>query len=378
MKPETGAFLETLDRKGKSLHLRLSGVLRASSLSRIWNQAEGILKEMVKGAEVRVDASRVIYCDGAGIGMLLDWEQKLRSRGGSFALEGLKPRLVLLLEAHREASRNLVGDAPAPRRSLVEQLGSAVDGVIEDLLALLEFVGELVSGLVWALLNPRQVRWRDGLLHSEQAGAEALPIVGLISFLIGLIIAFQGVIPLREFGAETLVADLTAFSLVRELGPLITAIILAGRSGAAFAAELGSMKISEEINALTTMGFSPMRFLVVPRVVAVVAIMPLLTVFSLFFGLLGGAVVYLSLGYSHLLYIRQVIGVLGPADLAIGLFKATVFGLLVAAVGCMRGLQTSQGPSDVGRSATRAVVSGITLIVIADGVFTVFYYMMGT
>ena len=371
-----GASLETV-RERDLLHLSLSGSLRADTVPPIWQQVSRVLEGLDEGGEVRVDAAGVGYCDGTGIGMLLDWERRMNERGASFRIDDLDSGIAQLLDAYRAASREVLPGAPQSRGGLLVRLGAGVSHLWRDLLALVEFVGELIAGATWALLHPRKVRWRDGLRIAEHAGAEALPIVGLISFLIGLIIAFQGVLPLREFGAETFVADLTAFSLVRELGPLITAIILAGRSGAAFAAEIGTMRISEEINALSTMGFSPMRFLVIPRVAAVVLMMPLLTAFSLAFGLLGGGLVYMSLGYTHTLYFKQITATLGLSDLLTGLIKATVFGLLVAAVGCLRGLQTRRGASDVGRSATRAVVSGITLIVIADGVFTIFYYVLG-
>jgi phospholipid/cholesterol/gamma-HCH transport system permease protein len=184
-------------------------------------------------------------------------------------------------------------------------------------------------------------------------------------------------VPMHQFGAEIYVADLVALSMLRELGPLMTAIILAGRSGSAFAAELGTMKVNEEINALTTMGLDPVRFLVVTRVLAAVMMMPLLTVFSNLMGLVGGAVVFLSFDFPLVTYVQQVRGAVDLGDLLGGLAKAFVFGILVAAIGCLRGLQTKTGASAVGLSTTRAVVSGIVLIVLADGVFSVVFYYLG-
>jgi phospholipid/cholesterol/gamma-HCH transport system permease protein len=211
----------------------------------------------------------------------------------------------------------------------------------------------------------------------EKAGVDALPIVALISFLVGLIMAFQAAIPMRYFGAEIYVANLIGLSVLRELGPLMTAIILAGRSGSAFAAELGTMKINEEIDALTTMGLDPVPFLVVPRVLAALFITPLLTLFANLFGLAGGSVVLLSLGYPMVAYVRQVQMAVSWVDLSGGLFKSLVFGLIVAAIGCLHGLRTEFGPSAVGNAATRAVVSAIILIVISDGIFSVLFYYLG-
>jgi len=212
---------------------------------------------------------------------------------------------------------------------------------------------------------------------AEKAGVNALPIVALVSFLVGLIMAFQAAIPMRQFGAEIYVADLIALSMLRELGPLMTAIVLTGRSGSAFAAELGTMKVNEEIDALTTMGLDPVRFLVVPRIIAAVAVTPLLAVFADLVGVLGGSIVLVSLGYPLLTYVKEVISATTHVDLLGGLVKSAVFGIVVAGVGCLRGMETGIGATAVGDSTTRAVVAGIVLIVVIDGVFSVVFYQLG-
>jgi phospholipid/cholesterol/gamma-HCH transport system permease protein len=267
-------------------------------------------------------------------------------------------------------------EAPFGRR-FAEEIGAAAVEVWRDTWTLISFVGELTAALLNAARHPRSVRWRDALAIAEAAGVDALPIVALISFLMGLIMAFQAAIPLRQFGAEIFVANLIALSMLRELGPLMTAIILAGRSGSAFAAELGTMKVREEIDALKTMGVDPVRFLVVPRVTAAVAMTPLLTVFANLLGLMGGSVVMLSLGFPLVTFLHQVQYAVSYGSLLGGLLKAFVFGILVAAIGCLRGLQTTTGATAVGESTTRAVVSGIVLIAVADGVFSVVYYYLG-
>ena len=215
--------------------------------------------------------------------------------------------------------------------------------VWRDVVVLIAFVGQLSAALASAARRPHLVRWKDALLTAELAGVNALPIIMLLGFLLGLIMAFQSAIPMRQFGADIYVANLIGLSMLRELGPLLTAIILAGRSGSAFAAELGTMKVSEEIDALTTMGLEPVRFLVVPRVIAAVAMTPLLSVFAGLLGLIGGAVVMLSLGFPLVTYVIQVKSAVTVGDLIGGLGKSFVFGIVVAAIGCLRGLQTKSG-----------------------------------
>lgn len=371
------ASIDTSAEVDGSVLLVLKGNLQATTIHALWKQALETLASLRPNQGIVVDASRVTYCDGSGIGMIVDLEETQKKRGGTFRIEGLDSRFQGLLEQFSDRSFAQAPTGKAECRHLPEVLGEALINLLKDVFALISFVGELVIAVFWAIIHPRQLRWRDVFLTCENVGANALPIVALISFLIGLIIAFQAAIPLGQFGAQNFVADLVAVSLVRELGPLMTAIILAGRSGAAFAAEIGTMKVNEEINALTTMGLQPVRFLVVVRVVAAVVMMPILTIFSLVFGLIGGGIVYLSLGFSYVLYCHQLIGALDLGDLAGGLFKAAVFGLLVGGVGCFRGLQTEIGASAVGLSTTRAVVSGITLIVVADGIFSVSFYLLG-
>jgi phospholipid/cholesterol/gamma-HCH transport system permease protein len=276
-----------------------------------------------------------------------------------------------------ERSEGQNPEPAAPAASPVEQIGRATLMLGNDIVDLIAFVGELCAALGRALRHPGLVRWRDALLTAELAGVNALPIVALLGFLLGLIMAFQSAIPMRQFGADLYVANLIGLSMLRELGPLLTAIILAGRSGSAFAAELGTMKVTEELDALTTLGLEPVGFLVVPRVIAAVAMTPLLAVWAGFFGLIGGAVVMLSLGFPLVTYVIQVESAVTVGDMIGGLGKSFVFGIVVAAIGCLRGLQTKSGASAVGESATRAVVSGLVLITIVDGVFAVIFYYLG-
>ncbi|HZN43979.1 MAG TPA: ABC transporter permease, partial [Nitrospiraceae bacterium] len=297
--------------------------------------------------------------------------------GGTLEIHNLQERFERLLDLYGRTNPEISVSTPDESPSFVEQIGRASFKVWKDVQVLIAFVGELSVGLLDAAAHPRRIRWKDMLLTAELAGVNALPIIALIGFLLGLIMAFQAAIPMRQFGADIFVANLIGLSMVRELGPLITAILLAGRSASAFAAELGTMKVREEIDALTTMGLDPLRFLAVPRVIAAVAMTPLLAVFANLFGLIGGAVVMLSLGFTLTTYVNQILLSVDVGDLLGGLFKSVVFGMIVAAIGCLRGLQTQTGASAVGISTTRAVVSGIVLIAIVDGIFAVVYYYVG-
>jgi phospholipid/cholesterol/gamma-HCH transport system permease protein len=351
----------------------LEGRLDSANTGKIWRP----VTESVAGSRRAVlDASRVDYCDGSGIALLVHLRSELEKRGGDLEIRSLRPEFQELLEAWEPRDLAQLVEQRARRTNFAEDVGEAVMDLWRDTRTLISFIGELTAALVYAATHPRNVRWRDALKVAETAGVDALPIVALISFLMGLIMAFQAAVPLRQFGAEIFVANLIGLSMLRELGPLMTAIILAGRSGSAFAAELGTMKVRDEIDALKTMGLDPVRFLVVTRVVAAVTMTPLLTIFANLLGLIGGAVVMRSLGFPLITYFNQIQYAVTYGSLVGGLVKAFVFGILVAAIGCLRGLQTRTGATGVGESTTSAVVSGIILIAIADGIFSVVYYYL--
>jgi len=358
------------------LRLAIDGRLDSDGTGQIWRDATSGVAA-AKAASVVLDASGVDYCDGSGIALLAYLRDGQARSGGELTIEGLRPEFRQMLEGWAPGDLAGLGGGPRETSSLAAEIGEAAVEVWRDIRALISFVGELTAALGYAALHPRSVRWRDALRVAEAAGVNALPIVALISFLVGMILAFQAAIPLRQFGAEIFVANLIALSMLREMGPLMTAIILAGRSGSAFAAELGTMTVREEIDALKTMGLDPVGFLVVPRVTAAVVMTPLLTVFADLLGLMGGSVVMISLGFPLITFFNQVQYAVTYGSLVGGLLKAFVFGILVAAIGCLRGLQTGSGASAVGESTTRAVVSGIVLITVTDGIFSVVYYYLG-
>jgi phospholipid/cholesterol/gamma-HCH transport system permease protein len=248
--------------------------------------------------------------------------------------------------------------------------------LIADFRDQVDFLGGVAANLPPSLINPKRMRWPEVRHVFELAGANAVPIVSLVSLLLGFIIAFESAQRLAEFGAQIYVANTITVVMVREMGPLMTAILLAGRSASAFAAEIGTMKINEELNALETLGLSPFQFLVVPRIVAGILVAPLLTCYSILMGVVGGALVMLGLGFSLMLILHQMALSVHLGDLAVGMEKSLVFGIIVSGVGCWRGLQTEQGPSAVGLSTTRAVVTSLLLIILADACFSTISYFL--
>jgi phospholipid/cholesterol/gamma-HCH transport system permease protein len=358
------------------LGVKIIGRLDSMSTGSIWRETNLEL-DRTSPEQVIVDASEIEYCDGSGIGYLFGLRQRQEKNGGGLEIRGLQAEFQQLLDLFDPSEFEESPEIQPGPVSFFEKIGRSTCRICEEAYTFLEFLGEAGVAMVKALLNPKQVRWKDAFLVAETAGVDALPVIALIGFLMGLIMAFQAAIPMRQFGAVIYVANLVGLSMVRELGPLMTAIVLAGRSGSAFAAELGTMKVNEEIDALITMGLDPVRFLVVTRILAAVIMTPLLTLFADLIGVMGGSIVLLSMGYSLDTYLKQIFSMVTYVDLLGGLFKSIVFGLLVAGIGCLRGLQTEIGASAVGESTTRAVVGGIVLIVVTDGIFSVVYYYLG-
>lgn len=378
--PDTGttegagsAALELRDGAQGERVIALSGRLVAQTIPAVWREALAAVRAN-PDQPVVVDASGVTYCDGAGIALIVDLLRQ--ERAAKVEVANLDPAFGALLRQYdpKELDHDL--DPEPPRRPAVEEIGRTAWGVFRDLRVQVEFLGQSVSALAGAIRHPSTVRWRDVGVICERVGADALPIVALISFLLGSILAFQSAVPMKKFGAEIFVADLIGLAMLRELGALMTAILLAGRTGAAFAAEIGTMRVNQEIDALTTMGLDPVRFLVTTRVIAAVLMTPLLTLFANLVGLLGGAFTMLSFSIPFVTFVNEVEAIVSFQDFMAGWVKSFVFGLLIAGIGCLRGLQTSAGASAVGDSATRAVVSGIVLIVIVDGVFAVLYFIL--
>ena len=266
----------------------------------------------------------------------------------------------------------------APLPSWLARLGQVTIGAGNGVADLLAFVGEVVQAFGALLTFRARIPRAEFWFLVQSVGARALPITGLVGVLIGVIFAFVGAVQLRQFGAQLYVADLVGIAVAREVGALITAIVLAGRTGSAFAAQLGTMMVNEEIDALTTMGISPMQFLVLPRMIALVLMTPLLTLYADLLGMIGGAVVGVGmLEIGPVAYLHRTVEALRIADFVMGLSKASVFGALVALAGCFRGMRSGRSAAAVGEATTSAVVTCIVFIIVADGILTVLYNALG-
>lgn len=266
---------------------------------------------------------------------------------------------------------------PPTRPGFLYRTGEATATALQELQRYLAFIGEMAIAVVAMARRPHRFRWKPMLGIFETAGWQALPILGLLSFLIGVVIAYQAGVQLRDFGANIFIADLIGISVLRELGPLIAAIIVAGRTGSAFTAQIGTMKVTEEIDALRTIGVSPQEMLVLPKVIALVLVLPLLTVFASIFGTLGGVVMaqqMLDVGV-HDFFDRFLIAV-DMSDYLTGVGKAPVFALLIASVGCFQGFEVGNSADSVGQHVTRSVVQAIFLIIVADAAFSVVFNIL--
>lgn len=256
--------------------------------------------------------------------------------------------------------------------NIIARLGDASLRYMDNVRFMISFLGSVVLAFVYIFFHPKALRANDTLSNMEKIGVDALPIVALISFLLGFIMAFMSSLQLRQFGANLYVASLVGFAMVSELGPIMTAIIVAGRSGSAIAAEIGTMKISEEVDALFVMGFNPALFLAVPKILAALIVVPLLTFFSDLFAILGGLLIGVTmLDLSIGSYLKQTIETLTLFEVLWGLMKSAVFAITIAWIGCLRGFQTRGGAAGVGSAATSAVVTSIFLIILFDSIFAI-------
>ena len=263
-------------------------------------------------------------------------------------------------------------------RPMLSRIGERSIKVSRSTVEIIEFIGDASIALVNFFRGKAKFKKSELRLLIQDAGADALPIVTLINFLIGVIIAFVGAVQLEMFDAQIYVADLVALAMVRELAPMMTAIIIAGRSGAAYAAQIGTMMVNEEVDALNTFGFNSMEFLVIPRLIALALMMPLLVLYADFVGMIGGAVVgIVTLDISYSQYLEETISALSPMQFLLGLIKGTIYGILVAIAGCLRGIQCGRSASAVGAATTSAVVTGIVFIIVASAVTTVIYNILG-
>ena len=375
--PEKAEVRFARDRAG-TLTIGLAGSWRAVNHVPSASEVEKQIEPTAAVRQIEFDTSSLTSWDGGILPFLL----KLASLGGERKIAvnfaGLPSGAQNLLKLAMAVPERKGARRTAAALSLLVQLGKAARQAWRGLGEMMGFIGEESIGL-WRLMRGRARFRRSDLLEIIQdCGAKALPIVSLISVLVGLILAFVGAVQLRQFGAQIYVADLVGIATVREMGAMMAAIIMAGRTGAAFAAQLGTMQVNEEIDALSTFGFSPLDFLVTPRVLSLVIMMPFLCLYADLLGIVGGGIVGITmLDIPLTQYVNETRHALSIGDCAVGLVKRGVFGVLIAIAGCMRGMQCGRSASSVGNAATSAVVTAIVAIVVTDGIFAVVTDILG-
>ena len=375
--PDAATILETSNGG-----LQLSGHWTALHTGELESQIKSLSVHRGESQrQVVVDASDIQALDTVGAWLLQTLMQRVNSQAEPAAPPGLSPRLTSLMQTvvgvrpAQDPSAAQLKDAPL---SAIANLGrwwlDGVASVLEQAAAMLAFVGEIACAVWRCATHPRRIRWRAVAFNIRSAGVNALPIVGLLAFLLGVVVAYQSADQLRQYGANIFVADLIGVSMLREFAPLITAIIIAGRSGSAYAAQIGTMAVTEEIDAMRTLGLSPQELLVLPKLLAMLIVMPLLTVFADVLGVFGGMVLaraQLGVGFPE--FTERLVKAVGMSTYWVGIAKAPVFGIIIATVGCFQGFRTRGGADSVGRQTTRAVVQSTFMVIVADAVFSVIF-----
>lgn len=354
------------------LEFSLEGNWRITEPRPSWSGAIGDQKP----ARVRLRCDRIGSWDSSVLLFLFDAEDWCREMGIPCDTAALPGKIGALLGQFTAAHPTA---APRKRKpSFFTAIGLETHQAWANIRGIFHFVGECVLGAFRLVTRAHKFRWRDCVEQMQECGAMGLPIVSLISFLVGLTLAYQAAVELRQFGADIFIADIVGLSVVREMGPMMAAVILAGRTGAAFAATLGNMKANEEIDALETLGLSAVDFLVLPRLLALGLMMPLLALYANCVGILGGMVVAAGvLQIPPSAYWVETQSSIDLTDINTGLVKATTFGLLIGFSGCLRGLQAERSAAGVGRATTSAVVTAILLIIVADAVYAVVFHILG-
>ncbi|MEQ8966559.1 MAG: MlaE family lipid ABC transporter permease subunit [Azospirillaceae bacterium] len=368
-----------LSRDGDTVTVTARGRWTRDVASAIDAALDGLASEPLP-ATARFDLTRLERLDTAGAWLIHRTECRLRAAGVKVERDGPGEAQALILDAVGRVDTEQVAPGPQPSMLVVflNHLGSAVVGIGREALSLLSFFGMLAVKTARAVVQPRRVRRASVFAHMEATGLDAMPIVGLLSFLIGVVLAYQGADQLAQFGAEIFTVNLVGIAVLREMGILITAIIVAGRSGSAFTAQIGTMKVNQEVDAMETLGLDPVDMLVLPRVAALLVTLPMLAFFADLMGLLGGAVmINLALGIPFASFLDQLRTAVDPIHLFVGLVKAPVFAFTIAMVGCYQGLKVSGSAESVGRLTTQSVVQSIFLVMIIDAVFSIVFSSLG-
>ncbi len=352
--------------------LTLSGCWTAFGIGAL----ERELKAIELGGRVRViDGSGVEALDTAGAWVVHDLLARMSGAGAKPELARWRPEFLQLIEV--VASNPQSALASPPKSEPLARVGRATAAMLEEMYAMLSFIGTSAGAFGTAIAHPARIRWRPILHNIQTAGVAALPIVGLLSFLLGIVVAYQGADQLRRYGANIFIADLVGLSVLREFAPLITAIIAAGRSGSAYAAQIGTMTVTEEIDAMRTLGIAPLDVLVLPKLVALMIALPLLTVYADVCGVAGGMVMaQVKLGVSFNDFLDRFVDAVDVSTYSVGIGKAPVFAAIIAIVGCFQGFRTHGGADSVGRQTTRAVVHATFLVIVADALFSIVFSIL--
>ncbi|MBW1991300.1 MAG: MlaE family lipid ABC transporter permease subunit [Deltaproteobacteria bacterium] len=363
--------MQATGEPGQAVTFAVSGHIALATLPPLKSRLTSLLNHY-QPAALTVDLAGVTYLDSAGALLLVELEEEARARGITFTLAHASEEVQKILGIIDRQALTAPPLKVEEKAGVVEKVGAATLKFVDDLVEVTVFVGDLCLALMYSVLHPRQVRWGEVGFYMRRAGVGALPILGLLSFLLGMVMAFMSSLQLEQFGATLYVSSLVGIAMVQELGPLLTAILVAGRSGSAFAAEIGTMMVNEEVDAITVMGFDPIKFLAVPKVLASMLVVPLLAVYATFFGILGGLLIGVSLlditMYSYILETRKAIALF---DIISSLVKSAVFAVIIAGLGCQRGFRVRGGAEAVGAQTTAAVVAGIFLIIVVDSLFAV-------
>ena len=376
MKPATGWF--KTEQQGEILLLSAGGSWETASLAQLDVGLRRLARTRVRAA--RIDLGAVDNMDTAGAWLLYRTRKELRARGVAAEFQGAKPAHADILNRIEtgDVEQTLERDEVGPVLAMVERVGRASIAALGEGADLLSFLGATVITAGRAAVKPRRIRFTSLISHIEQVGLNAMPIVGLLSFLIGMVIAYQGAEQLRRFGAEIFTVDLLGIFMLREMGILLTAIIVAGRSGSAFTAQIGTMQVNEEVDAMRTLGLDPLEVLVLPRILALVIALPLLTVLADVMGLAGGALMSMAvIDITLVQFMERLKDVVPLWAFWVGLIKAPVFGLLIGLVGCREGLNVVGSAESVGRHTTKSVVVSIFLVIVADALFSIFFLNIG-
>lgn len=371
------AQIETRSSEPGTLILRLTGEWVRDAGSPSPEGLQGALGKEQGLSRVAFESDGITGWDSTLLVFLLRAKEICDEKSIQLDLQGLPDGVVRLIQLATSVPPGGGDRGGEKEANLLEQVGMGTLRAAGSFTEFITFVGEAFLSFVRFLIGKAQFRRRDLFLFIEQNGPGALPIVTLISFLIGTILAFVGAMQLREFGAEVYVANLVGLGMTVEMGAMMTAIIMAGRTGAAYAAELGTMTVNEEIDALRTTGVNPMDFLVLPRMLALIITMPMLVLYADFIGILGGSLVASFLDISFTQYIEQTKAGLAPKHFMMGLVKAGVYGVVVALAGCMKGIQSGRSAAAVGEAVTAAVVMGIVMVIVSSALLTVIYNVLG-